>query len=257
VQARIARRFLPSLACVGLLLPLSAQSAAVDHKNLIRSNSAIIARIASDRLVYHLGDPIRLRLTLTNKSTDQLYIGNSPPPFGLVDLQVLDSGGRPLPHGSTPQIRCTSGVLGFSQSLSWNLSPGKPVVIGFYDLENHWQHTDWANVRCWGYSINEPGTYTLIAIPKIEAFGPGDEFNDAPAQESNEIRITVTRGPAGPLLHYAAAPNPACAHPNADATGLSLTPCSRIRTGFKIPHPRHWGALLALVKAGSEAPRRT
>ena len=33
------------------------------------------------------------------------------------------------------------------------------------------------------------------------------------------------------------------------ATGLSLAACSRIRAGAKIPHPRHWEALLALVKA--------
>ncbi|MGB6739996.1 MAG: CRISPR-associated endonuclease Cas1 [Candidatus Cybelea sp.] len=33
------------------------------------------------------------------------------------------------------------------------------------------------------------------------------------------------------------------------ATGLSLAACSRIRAGAKVPHPRHWAALLALVKA--------
>ena len=33
-----------------------------------------------------------------------------------------------------------------------------------------------------------------------------------------------------------------------DATGLSLAACSRIRAGVRIPHPRHWDALLALVK---------
>ena len=32
------------------------------------------------------------------------------------------------------------------------------------------------------------------------------------------------------------------------ATGLSLAACSRIRTGAKIPHPRHWNRLLALIK---------
>ena len=43
----------------------------------------------------------------------------------------------------------------------------------------------------------------------------------------------------------------------AAATGLSLAACSRIRAGLKIPHARHWDALLGLVKAGNEAPRRT
>jgi hypothetical protein len=34
----------------------------------------------------------------------------------------------------------------------------------------------------------------------------------------------------------------------ASATGLSLAACSRIRSGKRVPHPRHWGALLALVE---------
>jgi hypothetical protein len=34
----------------------------------------------------------------------------------------------------------------------------------------------------------------------------------------------------------------------ADATGLSLAACSRIRAGARVPHPRHWGSLLALVE---------
>src|SRR5580692_813672 len=32
----------------------------------------------------------------------------------------------------------------------------------------------------------------------------------------------------------------------AEATGLSLAACSRIRSGLRVPHPRHWAALLAL-----------
>jgi hypothetical protein len=35
----------------------------------------------------------------------------------------------------------------------------------------------------------------------------------------------------------------------AKVTGLSLAACSRIRAGVSVPHPRHWAALLALVKA--------
>jgi hypothetical protein len=33
----------------------------------------------------------------------------------------------------------------------------------------------------------------------------------------------------------------------ARATGLSLTACSRIRSGTKIPHPRHWATLQKLA----------
>jgi hypothetical protein len=35
------------------------------------------------------------------------------------------------------------------------------------------------------------------------------------------------------------------------ATGLSLAACSRIRAGARVPHPRHWDGLLALVEAGN------
>ena len=34
----------------------------------------------------------------------------------------------------------------------------------------------------------------------------------------------------------------------AAATGLSLAACSRVRASARVPHPRHWAALLALVK---------
>jgi hypothetical protein len=33
----------------------------------------------------------------------------------------------------------------------------------------------------------------------------------------------------------------------ADATGLLLAACSRIRASAKVPHPSHWGALRDLV----------
>ncbi len=34
------------------------------------------------------------------------------------------------------------------------------------------------------------------------------------------------------------------------AAGLSLTACSRIRAGTRVPHPRHWQALLKLLGGG-------
>jgi CRISPR-associated endonuclease Cas1 len=37
----------------------------------------------------------------------------------------------------------------------------------------------------------------------------------------------------------------------AEATGLSLAACSRIRAGSQTPHARHWDGLLALVEAGN------
>jgi hypothetical protein len=47
----------------------------------------------------------------------------------------------------------------------------------------------------------------------------------------------------------------------AEATGLSLAACSRIRAGAKVPHPRHWEALRKLADSlgscrGQSQPRR-
>jgi hypothetical protein len=37
----------------------------------------------------------------------------------------------------------------------------------------------------------------------------------------------------------------------AQATGLSLATCSRIRAGAKVPHPRHWEAVRRLIDGES------
>jgi hypothetical protein len=34
----------------------------------------------------------------------------------------------------------------------------------------------------------------------------------------------------------------------AAATGLSLAACSRIRAGTRVPHPRHWDALMLMLE---------
>jgi hypothetical protein len=36
------------------------------------------------------------------------------------------------------------------------------------------------------------------------------------------------------------------------ATSLSKTYCSFIKRGLRVPHPRHWDALLALVNPGAK-----
>jgi hypothetical protein len=35
-----------------------------------------------------------------------------------------------------------------------------------------------------------------------------------------------------------------------EATGLSLAACSRIRVGVKVPHARHWQALMQMLGGG-------
>jgi Ni/Co efflux regulator RcnB len=38
----------------------------------------------------------------------------------------------------------------------------------------------------------------------------------------------------------------------ANATDLSLAACSRFRAGSRVPHPRHWEVLLALVEGNRD-----
>ena len=186
VRANILRRLCCSLMCVALAPPLPARPADVSHANSDLSNSAVIARIESNKLVYQVGEPIKLRLTLINKSSEELFVPGDAP-YGLVNLAVFDFRGRPLPPTGWRGIICGCGGVPSGTTLD----PGKPLVAWFDDPESHWTLREWADIRLWGYNIKQPGTYTLVATPNIRAVGSGEEFNNAPAQVSNKVSITI------------------------------------------------------------------
>ncbi len=181
---RVLRGLLRSLVCVALVLPLPARSTPLSKASPARGNGPLVARIVSNKSIYHLGEPIKLKLTLTNESDEELWAGGAPP-YGLTTLKIFNAQGRPLPRTGKPGMICECG----GHNWSWAFDPGKPVIIQFDDPESHWALRVWADIRLWGYSIAQPGTYTLVVTPDMNGFSSADD--DVPGQESNKVHITV------------------------------------------------------------------
>jgi TonB family protein len=183
VRTHVGRCFLSSLVCAVLVLPLPALS-----------SSVLIARIASNKSVYDLHDPIKLKLTLTNEGDEEQSSGCGP---AVVSLKVFDSRGRLVPPTRTGGTASADSV---SVPCALSLDPGKPTKIYFDDPSG------WIDIRLWGYSITHPGSYTLVVRPKVDRFASAD--NDVRTQDSNKVRVTVvpiirvrTESPAAPTTH--------------------------------------------------------
>jgi CRISPR-associated endonuclease Cas1 len=91
---------------------------------------------------------------------------------------------------------------------------------------------------------NDPRRYAAVNQARGEAISEGHRRNRSWAREHPGQRD-------GAWFKREIAPKLDAFSLNeiAKATGLSLAACSRIRSGAKVPHPRHWSGLLALVEA--------
>jgi CRISPR-associated protein Cas1 len=93
---------------------------------------------------------------------------------------------------------------------------------------------------------NDPRRYAAVNQARGEAISEGHRRNRSWAREhpSQRDEAWFKREIAPKLDAFSL-------NEIAKATGLSLAACSRIRSGAKVPHPRHWSGLLALVEAGN------
>lgn len=171
----------------------------------------IAVRIATDRATYGIGDHIKLRITLINRGAQELNVDRLPP-YALTEVEVVDAQGRTVAPNASPDCDgCVTRAIGLP------LPPGEPVVVGFFDPDNHWAPAEWANIRHWGYQIKQSGHYTIWVVPYLRAIGTGvDQFLTSPADKSNAVHITVVRGP---VSGYATpTPHPVSAKCNVGAT---------------------------------------
>lgn len=182
------RFFRRSLICIAMALPLSALSESMPPMKFPIHPRVLFIRISMDKTTYHVRDAIRLRLAIMNRSPHELYVPLGPP-YGMVKLDVLDASGRRLPSTG---VEGMGGVV--TQNSSIKLDPGKWVAVSYNDPDRHWAMASWVNIRHWGYDIRQPGTYTLVASPKIYAYGPGvSTFRSSGVDKSNKVDITLTR----------------------------------------------------------------
>jgi len=116
-------------------------------------------RIETGKAVYSVGEPILVRVTLTNTS-DQPYKLDSRPPWSVCVLQVFDTNGSPVLQDS---------VVGVQDLIpGWRFQPGQTRVAEYWDDKN--VAAQWANIERFGYSLKTPGAYTVVGKLVLRAF---------------------------------------------------------------------------------------
>lgn len=187
------RSIFRSIICGAVVMLLSAQYYVVPPTHYPVRSGIIAIHIESDNSVYRVDEPIKLRVTLINKSGEKLDLPDGPP-YVMTNLEVFDDKGKGL--SSTGQQGVACGNCG-NGTRSLELDPGKPVIIGYFDPDGHWSYQEWANIRHWGYDITRAGNYTLVVAPSpnvvvLEENGASG-FAPSPGDRSNAVRIRVAQ----------------------------------------------------------------
>lgn len=175
-----------SLISVAVLLPLAAGAQVKQQSFPVRSN-VISVQLESDKPVYRVGEPIRLRLRLTNLTSQEMYLPDTSP-YDVGRLAILDASGIPVPLSTEHFTQ-----YGYeSDARTTRLDPRKSVVMQYNDPTRSGAIRDWADIRQWEYKLTQPGNYTITASVKLGAFGEHEpEF--VTTARSNEVKITVLK----------------------------------------------------------------
>lgn len=156
-----------------LVLPLAAASLAAQQQRPQGSGRDIHAIIEPERTTYHVGDSIRVRVSLTNVSNDTIAFAPLPPP-SQVKLVVTR-------NGQVVQRRWAGGGGGTGGAASTYLTPKQTAV-------QLWDGRPWLRLDGWGYDLKEPGTYTIVGVPQI---GGPEVTADGETVRSNRTIIII------------------------------------------------------------------
>jgi hypothetical protein len=139
------------------------------------SARAVHLQIETERSEYHVGDIIRVRVTVHNTSGAAVeYV--SQPPTSQARLRVLAADGHRLPAGPS----------GAAQ----DLPSTRPVTLpagGHYALS--WLGKEWLDLRDWGYDLRTPGQYTIVGVPGVGGPNLRPDFETV---RSNRARIRIS-----------------------------------------------------------------
>lgn len=192
MSRHLIRRLLLSAIALSLSLCPFMHSAAA---GLPVHAGIFVVRLESDKAVYQLGEPIRLRVTVRN-NTSRRYAVMWMQVWGLCDLTILNSEGQSLSSTGNRGGFVSGGadVVVFP--------PGEAIVADFLDFLDPQRRnalSEWANLKYWGYDLNRPGEYTITALPTLGAWevrgnqgsGAPEFITSAASDKSNAVHITV------------------------------------------------------------------
>jgi len=144
-----------------------------------------------DRQIYQVSEPIRVRISIRN-STSEDYVIASLPPWALCDLTILNDKNEPL---------LNKGILfGYRMRMAAIRYPaGSTQFVGFaYPRTTSGLLSYWAPISYWGYHLERPGTYTITAVPNFTTFAAGGpemnrRFALSTRETSNAVRIQIVK----------------------------------------------------------------
>ena len=175
----------PLLAAAVFVLSAFALTA---QTSLPVRSGIITARIEADKSAYRLGEPIQLRLSLTNITRRTIYVVDDEPPYWNSDLQVFDADGKRLsPTRGRGRCICEG------RTSTVPLNPGKSVVYEYNDPYSRGALREWADLSRWGYELPKPGGYTLRAVARVRAIQTGGAEFETSSAVSSLVHIAIAR----------------------------------------------------------------
>jgi hypothetical protein len=166
------RAFLMLAICCAALTSRAAGADAASPSS--RSTADVSLVIEAQKGSYHVGDPVVIRVGLTNTSATPITLDEETPWGGSV-LLITDGSGAPI---------ATSGhkdSAAPTQGHTISIDPKQTVWL-------RWDSKDYWPLDHWGYVLDKPGTYTIIGLPAV--IGPNLTV-DGSTLRSNTLTIKI------------------------------------------------------------------
>jgi hypothetical protein len=186
-----------------LCICITATSAQTTSTSQLRSDTkSIVPILETDHSHYSFGQPILLRTSVKNTTAKTYFLDLTSLYSGIVNVTVRDASGNVIRPKNTPAFYLRSGA---SMTVDTPLAPRETKILNwFYYQDGNGVKQPWVDLRSWGYSPLEQGTYTITVDLRtgghqmIDSAGtPGNDFvtRDASGNgPTSSVKITV--GPA-------------------------------------------------------------
>ncbi len=152
---------------------------------------ALTIHLESDLQVYHVSEPVKIRISIRNNTSDDYAIAHLPP-WALFDLIISNKENEPLKSNGIQ-----AGYV--IRAASERYRARSTEFIGFWAPPFTTERLSyWAPVSYWGYNLNIPGNYTITAIPNFTTWtsaSPAIErrYIVSSREKSNAVSIEVVR----------------------------------------------------------------
>lgn len=177
---------LKHLAIVLIPLVLAANAAAAQSGRVKQPTMDLAAtdlrlRIETERTTYHVGDQIRVRLTLVNSSARTILVPPTNAP-NMAVLLVYDGAGHKVAPTVPLPLRPFSGPPTRLEPQAEMVLPGPSVAQG-----------EWVSLQDFGYDLKSPGNYAVAGFSRLAPPTHNMRVDaDRSMVKHSEVAFTVT-----------------------------------------------------------------